>query len=104
MSDGIHNDYDKRETLEMLRERYKNPWLVTATVEEIHAMIIKYQASPRPNLKKSLNIGTGTYWAASLPKDNVRAASLLARLITEAFTASASSLMESIIPHSGTSS
>lgn len=45
MSDGIHNDYDKGETLEMLRERNKNPWLTTVTVEEIHAMIIKYQTS-----------------------------------------------------------
>lgn len=45
MSDGIHNDYDKGETLDMLRERYKNPWLTTVTVEEIHAMIIKYQTS-----------------------------------------------------------
>lgn len=45
MSDGIHNDYDKGETLDMLRERYKNPWLITVTVEEIHAMIIKYQTS-----------------------------------------------------------
>lgn len=45
MSDGIHNDYDKRETLDMLRKRTKNPWLVAVTVEEIHAMINKYQAS-----------------------------------------------------------
>lgn len=45
MSDGIHNDYDKGETLDMLKVRYKAPWLVTVTVEEIHAMIIKYQAS-----------------------------------------------------------
>ena len=43
MSDGIHNDYDKGETLDMLRERYKNPWLFTVTVEEIHAMINKYE-------------------------------------------------------------
>lgn len=45
MSDGIHNDYDKGEPLDMLKVRYKAPWLVTVTVEEIHAMIIKYQAS-----------------------------------------------------------
>lgn len=45
MSDGVHNDYDKEETLDMLRKRHKTPWLVTVTVEEIHAMIIKYQAS-----------------------------------------------------------
>lgn len=45
MSDGIHNDYDKGETLDMLKVRYKAPWLVKVTVEEIHAMIIKYQAS-----------------------------------------------------------
>ncbi len=45
MSDGVHNDYDKEETLDMLRKRHKTPWLTTVTVEEIHAMIIKYQAS-----------------------------------------------------------
>ena len=45
MSDGIHSDYDKGETLDMLRERHKTPWLTTVTVEEIHAMIIKYQTS-----------------------------------------------------------
>lgn len=45
MSDGIHNDYDKGETLDMLKVRYKDPWLVTVTVEEIHTMIIKYQTS-----------------------------------------------------------
>lgn len=45
MSDGIHNDYDKEETLDVLRKRHKDPWLVTVTIEEIHAMINKYQAS-----------------------------------------------------------
>lgn len=45
MSDGIHSDYDKGETLDVLRERHKTPWLTTVTVEEIHAMIIKYQTS-----------------------------------------------------------
>ena len=45
MSDGIHSDYDKGETLDMLKVRHKTPWLTTVTVEEIHAMIIKYQTS-----------------------------------------------------------
>lgn len=59
MSDGIHNDYDKGETLEMLRERYKNPWLVTVTVEEIHAMINKYQASLQTQFEE---ITEHRYW------------------------------------------
>lgn len=45
MSDGIHSDYDKGETIDMLRERHKTPWLTTVTVEKIHAMKNKYQAS-----------------------------------------------------------
>lgn len=45
MSDGIHSDYDKGETLDMLRERFKIPWLVTVTSEEIQVMIDKYETS-----------------------------------------------------------
>ncbi|WP_417186626.1 hypothetical protein [Bacteroides sp.] len=59
MSDGIHNDYDKGETLDMLRERYKNPWLITVTVEEIHAMIIKYQTSLQTSFEE---ITEHRYW------------------------------------------
>ena len=45
MSDGIHSDYDKGETLDMLRERFKIPWLVTVTSKEIQVMIDKYETS-----------------------------------------------------------
>lgn len=99
MSDGIHSDYDKGETLDMLRERFKISWLVTVTSEEIQVMIDKYETSLQTPFEEITEYKYLACWAAFLPKDSATAVSLLVKPITEAFTDSASNLTESITLH-----
>lgn len=45
MSDGIHNDYGNHETIEEIREREKNQFLLPISVEQIDLLLKRYTSS-----------------------------------------------------------